>query len=64
MNLSHIAEEAQADSLVEMHSCLAEKSVMNISHGKTFQAERIGYFCVDTDSSSEEVSLCCIERVN
>jgi len=41
------------DSLVEMTSCLADESVADIPFGETFQAERIGYFCKDSDNSGK-----------
>ncbi len=47
--------EGKGESLVEVDSCLAEQSVEEFSLGETFQAERIGYFCKDQDSSSNKV---------
>lgn len=47
----------QPGSLTEMHTALVEKSLRDRSPGTTFQAERIGYFSIDPDSSPDKVNL-------
>ena len=41
------------DSLTTLHTSMTEPSVMEMDDGVTFQLERIGYFCKDKDSSSQ-----------
>ena len=33
-----------------LNDCRVEPSLLNVKHGDVFQFERLGYFCVDTDS--------------
>jgi glutaminyl-tRNA synthetase len=40
-------------SLTELASCRLEPSLKNAQKGACFQFERMGYFCVDTDSTPE-----------
>ncbi|MGR3317204.1 MAG: glutamine--tRNA ligase/YqeY domain fusion protein [Candidatus Anammoxibacter sp.] len=39
------------DSLQTLNGCLAEPGLANASPGERFQFERLGYFCVDSDST-------------
>jgi glutaminyl-tRNA synthetase len=43
------------DSLIPLFSCRVEKSLAGAETGKRFQFERLGYFCVDPDSSDEKL---------
>ena len=41
------------NSLQTLNGCLAEPSLTNAVPGECFQFERLGYFCVDSDSTKE-----------
>ncbi len=41
----------------EVSSALIEASVQSSKSGDKFQFERIGYFCVDPDSTGDRVSM-------
>jgi glutaminyl-tRNA synthetase len=41
------------DSLEVLHSCYIEPSVADAAPGARYQFERLGYFCVDTDSTPD-----------
>ncbi|MGR3220755.1 MAG: glutamine--tRNA ligase, partial [Candidatus Anammoxibacter sp.] len=41
------------DSLQTLTGCLAEPGLANAAPGERFQFERLGYFCVDSDSTKE-----------
>ncbi|MHB1253815.1 MAG: glutamine--tRNA ligase/YqeY domain fusion protein [Candidatus Humimicrobiaceae bacterium] len=41
-------------SLKIVKNCRLEPSLSNVKHGDVFQFERLGYFCVDPDSSGEK----------
>lgn len=43
------------DSLEVLKSCYVEPSLKNASLGSRYQFERLGYFCVDSDSSKEKL---------
>lgn len=43
------------DSLKVMKNCKVEKSVASFTRGESFQFMRIGYFCVDKDSTSKNM---------
>jgi glutaminyl-tRNA synthetase len=43
------------DSLETIQSCFVEPSLAGASPGSFYQFERLGYFCVDPDSSPEKV---------
>ena len=43
------------DSLEVLHSCLLEPSVANATLGSGYQFERLGYFCIDPDSTDSEL---------
>ena len=43
------------DSLKIVDDCFVEPSVANAKPLDRFQFERLGYFCVDTDSSPEKL---------
>lgn len=43
------------DSLKTITDCLIEPSVGNVVSGEVFQFERLGYFCVDPDSSKDSL---------
>jgi glutaminyl-tRNA synthetase len=42
------------DSLKVVKDCRLEPSLSNVKPGEVFQFERLGYFCVDSDSSDEK----------
>ena len=44
-----------ADSLETLSSCCVEPSVAGAAPGSRYQFERLGYFCVDPDSSAEKL---------
>lgn len=43
------------DSLKVLHNCKLEPSLINAKPGDKFQFQRVGYFCVDPDSSGERL---------
>jgi len=43
------------DSLEVLHSCLLEPSVANATLGSGYQFERLGYFCLDPDSTGSKL---------
>lgn len=43
------------DSLITLNNCLIEPSLKNVQSGEKFQFERLGYFCVDKDSSNDKI---------
>ena len=43
------------NSLETLHSCFVEPSLAGASQGSFYQFERLGYFCVDHDSSGEKL---------
>ncbi len=43
------------DSLKTLAGCKVEPAVKDLKHGDTVQFERTGYFCVDPDSSDENI---------
>jgi glutaminyl-tRNA synthetase len=45
------------ESLVAMNKAKVEKSIEQYSTGQCFQLERLGYFCVDSDSISDQPVL-------
>ena len=47
-------ENINPDSLKVLDSCKVEPSIKNTKAGDRFQFERIGYFCVDPDSTEEK----------
>lgn len=49
--LKHLNE----NSLVILKSCQVEPSLANAKPGDKFQFERLGYFCVDSDSTKENL---------
>ena len=46
-------ESFNPDSLQTLTDCRVEPSLAGAVAGERFQFERLGYFCVDPDSSSE-----------
>jgi len=44
-----------ASSLEILHGCKLEPSLGNLDKGQTVQFERKGYFCTDTDSTSDRI---------
>jgi glutaminyl-tRNA synthetase len=52
---SPIISYLNSDSLVELSSAVAESSVTDSEPGDMFQFERIGYFCVDLDSTASKL---------
>ena len=45
------------DSLTELNGSKVEISLSNLTAGKVFQLERIGYFCIDTDTKDNQLVL-------
>ena len=43
------------DSLEAMKGCWVEPSLAGAAPGSRYQFERLGYFCVDTDSGGERL---------
>ena len=43
------------DSLKVLNNCKLEPSLGKVEHGATFQFERLGYFCVDPDSTKDAI---------
>jgi glutaminyl-tRNA synthetase len=43
------------DSLEVLHNCKLERSLASAEAGDRFQFERLGYFCVDPDTTSERL---------
>lgn len=43
------------ESLKVLPKCFIEPYLQNIKHSETFQFERLGYFCVDKDSTNEKL---------
>ena len=50
-----IGETLNPNSLEVRRSCFVESTVRGAEPGAQFQFERLGYFCVDPDSTSEEL---------
>lgn len=44
-----------SESLDILSSCRIEPALKDVEHGERFQFERLGYFCVDPDSSSRKI---------
>lgn len=47
------SENLNPNSLVEINNCKIEKYLLNSPVGKTYQFMRLGYFCVDKDSTAD-----------
>jgi glutaminyl-tRNA synthetase len=43
------------DSLIVLNNCKLEPNLANAKSGEKFQFQRLGYFCVDKDSSAEKL---------
>ena len=50
-----ISETVNPESLVVRPSCFVESTVRDAEPGARFQFERLGYFCVDPDSTPEKL---------
>ncbi len=48
-------ESLNSKSLEQLESCQVEPSLAGATPGRGYQFERLGYFCVDTDSTSERL---------
>ncbi len=48
-------ENLNPASVEVLENCKIEENLKNVKPGDTFQFMRMGYFCVDTDSTSEEL---------
>jgi glutaminyl-tRNA synthetase len=48
-------EYLNPDSLTTLKTCYAEPGLADAKSGDRFQFERLGYFCVDPDSSREKL---------
>lgn len=53
--VSSFAENLNPDSLKILNGCKLDKSLCGVKPGDTFQFMRQGYFCVDTDSTTEHI---------
>ncbi len=45
------------DSLTKLNNCKVEPSLKNAKNGTSFQFERLGYFCIDIDSSPDNLLI-------
>lgn len=52
-----LEDHLNPDSLVTLSGCQMEPSLKGASPGNRFQLERLGYFCVDPDSTEEALVL-------
>ena len=43
------------NSLEVLENCFGEPSIKEAKHGDSFQFERVGYFCVDNDSTKDQL---------
>jgi glutaminyl-tRNA synthetase len=50
---SDFTEHLNPKSLEVLKTCRVEPSLKGAAPGSRFQFERVGYFCVDTDSSDK-----------
>ena len=50
-------ENLNPDSLTVLDGCIAEKSLENYEAPAHFQLMRTGYFCLDKDSTKENIIL-------
>ncbi|MEN8098548.1 MAG: glutamine--tRNA ligase, partial [Chloroflexota bacterium] len=50
-------QQLNPDSLKVVDKAVVEPSIAEAKPGERFQFERLGYFCVDPDSSSEDLIL-------
>lgn len=50
-----VFDDLNPNSLERLTDCIVEPSVANAPVGTVYQFERVGYFCVDTDSSKDQV---------
>ena len=50
---SDFTDHLNPDSLIKIKDALVEQSVSLLSPSEPFQLERIGYFCADPDSTTE-----------
>jgi glutaminyl-tRNA synthetase len=48
-------EFLNSDSLKILRDCKIEPWLMNVKQGDKFQFQRIGYFCVDSDTTAENI---------
>lgn len=53
--VSSFAENLNKDSFKEITNCKVDNSLLNAKVGDTFQFMRQGYFCVDKDSSDDNI---------
>jgi glutaminyl-tRNA synthetase len=53
--VSSFADNLNPDSLVEIKGCKVPSYMANLSVGDSFQFMRQGYFCVDKDSTSDNL---------
>lgn len=53
--VSSFADNLNPDSLTVLKGCKLDKALANVKVGDTFQFMRQGYFCVDTDSTPENI---------
>jgi glutaminyl-tRNA synthetase len=50
-------EFLNTDSLEVLTSCKVEPGVRNLNHGDRFQFERLGYFCIDPDTTDDKLVI-------
>lgn len=53
--VSSFADNLNPDSLTVINNCKIDTSLANVSVGDTFQFMRQGYFCVDKDSTAQNI---------
>ena len=53
--VSSFADNLNPESLTVLENCRIDKSLAGVAEGDTFQFMRQGYFCVDKDSTSENI---------
>jgi glutaminyl-tRNA synthetase len=47
-----LLKDINPDSLTVISDCKLEPALQNVALGETIQFERLGYYCVDKDTSS------------
>ena len=52
-----LEEILNPNSLIELDRSKVEISLLDLTAGNVFQLERIGYFCVDTDTTNNQLVL-------
>ncbi|MBQ2266034.1 MAG: glutamine--tRNA ligase, partial [Clostridia bacterium] len=53
--VSSFADNLNPESLTVLNGCKIDKAYANVNVGDTFQFMRQGYFCVDSDSTENNI---------